>query len=245
MTRMFGYLPDKHDPRDLKLSARLGALAESPPPASASVKNDAVGPKDQGQTSSCTGQAAAQAVRLAYLWAGDECPELSALFAYYMGRAQYGGETSDDGSYLRTVIRGVQQLGLAEEAVWPFADEQVNHHPRIGAYRSAYDRRGLRHYHRIDSGDVDGVRRAIASGYPVVGGWQIGQSFLDWDGQGAISGQVMPVGGHALPIVAYAADGTFELLNSWGPGWGRNGYAVVDEMFVSAIQDAWAVEVLP
>lgn len=245
MTLRLGYLPDKPDARDLKFSARLGALAESPPPASASLKNPAVGPKNQGQTSSCTGQATAQAVRLAYLWAGEECPELSALFAYYMGRAQYGGETSDDGSYLRTVISGVQQLGIAEEAAWPFTDEQVNHHPRTGAYRSAYDRRGLRHYHRIDAGDVAGVRRAIASGYPVVGGWLVGQSFLDWDGQGVISGQVAPVGGHALPIVAYAADGTFELLNSWGSGWGRGGYAVVDQMFVAAGSDLWAVEVLP
>jgi C1A family cysteine protease len=240
-----GYKPDKPDTRDSRFAVRLGTLAESPPPASASVKNTDVGPKNQSQTSSCTGQATSQAVRLAYLWSGNDCPELSALFAYYMGRAEYGGETSDDGSYLRTVIKGVTQLGIPDEQAWPFADERVNRHPNYAAYRAAYDRKGVRGYHRIDPGDVDGVRRAIASGYPVVGGWQIDEGFLNWNGGPVISGQVMPIGGHALPVVAYGADGTFELLNSWGPGWGRSGYAVVDDMFIAAGQDLWAVEVVP
>lgn len=243
--RSLGYLQDKPDARDSSFAARLGALSASPPPASASVKNASVGPKDQGMTSSCTGQAVSQAVRLGYLWGGHDCPELSALFAYYMGRAEYGGETSDDGSYLRTVIKGLTRLGVATEEAWPFANEGVNRHPNHKAYRAAYDRKGVRGYHRIDAGDVDGVRRAIASGYPVVGGWQVDQAFCDWDGGAVISGQVSPIGGHALPIVAYAADGTFELLNSWSASWGRSGYAVVDEMFVAAGQDLWAVEVTP
>lgn len=243
--RSFGYLQDKPDARDSKFAARLGALAASPPPASASVKNPAVGPKDQGMTSSCTGQAVSQAVRLGYLWSGHACPELSALFAYYMGRAEYGGETSDDGSYLRTVIKGVVTLGVPDEAAWPFVEHDVNRHPNYRAYRAAFDRKGARGYHRIDAGDVDGVRRAIASGYPVVGGWDVDQGFVDWNGQTVISGQIAPIGGHALPVVSYAADGTFELLNSWGAGYGRRGYAVVDETFIAQGTDLWAVEVLP
>jgi C1A family cysteine protease len=48
-----------------------------------------------------------------------------------------------------------------------------------------------------------------------------------------------------MTICRYYADGTFRLLNSWGSNWGRDGWAVVDEMFVSAAQDVWAIEVLP
>jgi hypothetical protein len=242
MSRGFGYLRDPADERDRKLSALLGRFAASPPPPSASLERPEVGPKDQSMTSSCTGQACSQAVRLAYLRRGVPCPELSALFAYYMARAQHGGEHDDSGSYLRTVVKGVTQLGIATESAWPFSDEAVNRHPSFGAYREAFDRRGVRGYHRIDEGDVDGVRRAIAAGYPVIGGWQVGQAFVDWGGKSVISGQIMPIGGHALPIVSYAADGTFRLLNSWSSSWGRGGYAVVDEMFVAAGSDLWAVQ---
>lgn len=245
MTRRFGYLRDPEDTRDKPFAAKLGAFSASPPPASASLERADVRPKDQGGTSSCTGQAVSQAVRLAYLHKGVTCPELSALDVYYRGRAEYGGQGSDDGSYLRSVISATKQGGVADERAWPFSEHDVNRNPNMLARRSAFDRKGVRGYYRIESGDVDGVRRAIAAGYPVVGGWQVDRAFLEWDGNGVISGQMVAIGGHALPIVSYAADGTFRLLNSWGLSWGVNGYAVVDEMFVSAVQDAWAVEVLP
>ncbi len=245
MTRAFGYLRDPEDSRDHPFSLKLGSFAASPPPPSAILERADVRPKDQGTTSSCTGQAVSQAVRLAFLNRGVPCPELSALDVYYRGRAEYGGQGSDDGSYLRSVIGATKQGGIADERAWPFSEYDVNRNPNMLARQSAFDRKGTRGYYRIDGGDIDGVRRAIAAGYPVVGGWQVGQAFLDWNGQGVISGQVMPIGGHAMPIVSYAADGTFRLLNSWGLSYGRSGYAVVDEMFVSAVDDCWAIEVLP
>lgn len=244
-TRRFGYLRDPRDARDKSFAVKLGRFADSPPPASASLERVDVRPKDQGGTSSCTGQAVSQAVRLAYLNKGIGCPELSALDAYYRGRAEYGGQLDDAGSYLRSVVSAVVKGGIADERAWPFSEFDVNRNPNALARRSAYDRRGARGYYRLEPGDVDGVRRAIAAGYPVVGGWQVGQSFVDWDGRGVISGQVMPIGGHAMAIVSYAADGTFRLLNSWGLAYGVNGYAVVDDMFVASVVDAWAIEVLP
>lgn len=244
--RGLGYRPDPWDARDRSLSAHLAAFgaADYVPPSSASVEHEGVGPKDQDQTSSCTGQATAQAVRLAYLRQGVACPELSALFAYYIARAQSGDQGVDEGSYLRSAIKGVQQLGIPEEQAWPFSNDLVNRHPGLGAYRAAYDRRGIRAYHRIDPGDTNGVRRAIAAGYPVVGGWQVSEAFLDWDGSAPITAQVDTIGGHALPVVSYAGDGTFRLLNSWGAGWGRDGFAVVDDAFIAQGTDLWAVQVL-
>lgn len=245
MSRSFGYLRDPEDPRDRPFAARLGAFAGSSPPASASLERADVRPKDQGGTSSCTGQAVSQAVRLAYLHKGVTCPELSALDVYYRGRAEYGGQQSDDGSYLRSVVSATKQGGIADERVWPFSDFEVNRNPNMLARQSAFDRKGTRGYYRIDSGDVDGVRRAIAAGYPVVGGWQVDQRFLEYDGSGVISGQMAPIGGHAVCVTSYAADGTFRLLNSWGLSWGVNGYGVTDSMFIASGSDLWALEVMP
>lgn len=243
--RGLGYLADLPDDRDLLLGVHLGALAASPPPASASVESIAVLPRDQSITNSCVGQGISQAVRLAYLREGVQCPELSALFPYLMSRAEHQDQTRDEGTYVRTAIQSVRHSGIPDETAWPFDVAKVNTVPNMLARRSAYDRRGIRHYSRIVPGDVDGVRRAIAQGFPVVAGWQVDEAFLYWNGQGVVTGQVRPIGGHCMVITSYAADGTFRLLNSWGRSWGRDGYAITDSMFVAAAQDAWAIEVQP
>lgn len=237
-----GYKRDKHDPRDQHLGVLLGAQATTPPPPSADLRNSAVKAKDQGNTSSCTGQSTSQALRLAYLHAKVSCPELSALTIYYWGRAESGEQDTDGGSYLRDVIQGVKRFGCADEATWPFHEERVNVGPNPTAYRNAYDRRGPRAYYRVPP-NPDDVRRAIAAGYPVVGGWQVSQSFMDWDGHGAIGAQTVNIlGGHAMPICAYDPSG-FWLLNSWGTGWGRDGgYALVSEDFIRQGTDLWAID---
>jgi len=220
-------------------------LATTPPP-SADLRQPQVTPKDQLYTSSCTGQAWSQALRLAYLHAGIRCPDLSALFPYYGGRAEHDEERTDAGSYLRTVAKAVMRFGCADEAAWPFRAGDVNKTPPWKAWRNANDRRGLRGYFRITPGDVGDVRSAIASGHPVVGGWAINDAFTKWNGTGVIQAQRGPfVGAHAMAIVAYAADGTFTLMNSWGTDWGRAGYAVVTDSFIANGSDLWAVQVTP
>jgi hypothetical protein len=240
-----GYLADPPDDRDVLLGSRLGALAASPPPASASVEHPAVGPRDQTITNSCVGQGISQGYRLAALHLGIVCPELSALFPYLMSRAEHQDQTRDEGTYVRTAIQAVRHSGIPDETAWPFDEGKVNTVPNMRARRSAYDRRGIRHYSRIVPGDVDGVRRAIAAGFPVVAGWMVDEAFLHWNGDGVVTGQLRPIGGHCMVITSYAADGTFRLLNSWGRSWGREGWGVVDDMFVSSLQDGWVLEIQP
>jgi hypothetical protein len=202
--------------------------------------------KDQGQTSSCVGQAFSQGLRLAYLWNGIDCPELSAEFVYFFGRLEHGGEHDDSGTYLRAGAAAVKKLGAADEASWPFDPVRVNDQPNLRALHSAYDRKGLKGYYRIPSGDVDGVRKALAAGCPVVAGWQVSEQFLYWRG-GVVPEQIEDiVGGHALCLFGYRSDGTFEGVNSWGTGWGDlGGLFVASELFTRQAQDVWALEVTP
>lgn len=243
--RRWGYKPDPVDERDYPLTKLLGALAESPPPASASVEHPDVGPKDQGSTSSCTGQAWAQAVRLGYLRQGLECPELSALHAYFANRAEFGGQRFDDGAYLRTGAAALVKFGIADEASWPFDEGKVNVEPGIAAFRSAIDRKGARRYHRVNLQNPDDVRRAIAAGFAVVGGWSVDEAFMDYDGIGVI-GAPDPkriLGGHALPCVAYGTDGTFKVLNSWNASWGMGGCGICTEEWLVSGTDGWVVDI--
>lgn len=241
----FGYLHDPADARDKAPADLLGAeLAFSPPPAVALVRDTRVVPRDQGNTSSCTGQAWSQALRLAWLRKGRDVPELSALHNYFWSRAQFGSQRRDEGAYLRTGAKAVMMAGCATERAWPFVAERVNRRPSWAADRSGHDARGVRGYYRIPSGDVDGVRRAIAAGHPVVGGWDVDKAFTENRGaviDGTDTAEV--VGAHAVVIEAYWHDGTLALLNSWGTGWGREGRAIVSEAWVAGGRDLWAVAV--
>lgn len=238
--RGLGYREDPPDNRDFPAQRLFGV---SPPPASASVLHPSVTPKDQGSSSACTGFSWSMALRMAYLRRGRDCPDLSASMIYYAARAEHGDTNVDAGSYLRSAAVAVMKFGAADEATSPFSLLRINSPPSFKAFHAAFDRRGMRGYFRIESGDTDGVRRAIASGSPVVGGWFIDQSFMDWNGRGAIGPQRgRKVGGHAVVLAEYAG-ATFSGPGSWGPSYGAHGSHVVTEEFVREGVDLWAVAV--
>jgi hypothetical protein len=242
-SRGLGYLPDAPSDSDRLFSAHPKSLVSLP--SSVSLWDRRCEIKDQGGTQSCVGQAFSQGLRLAYLHEGIDCPELSAEFLYYLARLQHGGENEDVGTYLRSCAQALKKFGAADEAVWPFEDWRVNKKPNLLALQSAYDRKGLKGYFRIEEGDTDGVRRALAAGCPVVAGWQISESFLDWEG-GPIPEQTRDiVGGHALCLDGYRADGNFEGVNSWSVSWSDGGRFTATERFVRQASDLWALDVTP
>ncbi len=200
---------------------------------------------DQLDTQSCVANAVAQAVHvsLAYRDLPSDLP--SRLFLYFNSRAFNGEQRADNGTYVRSCVKGLSVFGAPTEAIWPFDPTQVNYQPEWNAYRMAFDFRGLRGYFRIfDDDDVlTQVRAAIATGRPVVSGWRVEESILDPSGPDVIdvpTGSI--IGGHAMAIIGYLADGTFELCNSWGTGWRDSGFVRCTSDFVLAGQDRWVVD---
>jgi hypothetical protein len=236
-----GYLFDQPDRRDLPLGSILESKA---PPLTASVEHPLVTARNQSRSNSCVGFAWAQAVRLAYLAQGVPCPDLSPLFAYYLARSTHQSTARDDGTYLRAAAKAIISLGIASEKAWPFSLLRVNRAPSMGAHRDGHDRKGLRGYYRVAAGDLDGVRRAIAAGYPVTAGWQIDKAFMANKGPEFVeSFGSDTVGGHAMTVVAYD-EHSFTLLNSWGTSW-RGGTVKIGEKAMSQAHDIWAIRVRP
>ncbi len=241
MSRSLGLRgPDAPDDRDRKFSAHRAATG--PIPLSASVDDAHVVAKDQGNTSSCVGQATAQALRLAYLKRGIACPDLSALFVYRLAR-NIDGTTNDDGSFLRSGAQAVQKLGCAPEFSWPFNEAEVNTEIPFSAQHDAFDRAGVRRYYRIAAGDTDGIKRAIAAGLSVTGGWDVDQAFVSSDGQSIIDvqNQSSIAGGHAMCVCSYAND-VFGILGSWGSNYGHSGRIKVTKGFMAAGSDFWVFD---
>lgn len=238
--RGLGYLVDAQDPRDLMLSVRLQAGGSIP--SSLSLYDARQRVRHQGEVSWCVGFAGTSAVRLGYLAAGVDCPELSPCFLY-RGCRNVDGTNEDAGTYIRSAMRVAMKLGLAAEMAWPTTPERMNEALGLAAAHAAHDRFGTRGYYRVASGDTDGIRLALASGFPVVAGWTVDRAFMRWDGAHPIPADLgAPEGGHAMAIVGYRADGTFDLLNSWGTEWGQGGFGWASEGFAARARDVWAID---
>lgn len=255
-----GYLPDKPDPRDFGLS-RLG-LGETFP-SSASLAQFVPSVLNQGPIGSCVANALAQAIRIRALGMREDYPEImSRLFAYWHSRNQHGDAKRDTGTYIRLAIKATNKLGRPPESAWPYVTSdhrnpvdgsnppKFTRKPPPFVTMHAIDRRRQRFY-RIASYDqerVTEIKRAISSGFPVVLGTRISESFL------SLPANHVPVpiptdrivGGHAFLLAGYE-EGHALACNSWGTGWGDRGWFRMSWEFVawSQTHDLWAIDLPP
>lgn len=73
--------------------------------------------------------------------------------------------------------------------------------------------------------DINKVKTALASGYPVVAGINIYSNFYDYAGGIYSRASGSALGGHAMCIVGYDdSRGVLKIVNSWGEGWGDVGF---------------------
>jgi len=228
-----GFIAAPFAPTTRPLSVLIGVASALPP--SASVYDARVQAKFQSASDACLGFSAAQAFRLACLKKNIDCPDLSGLFPYKLGRASMGLEDTDAGMSFEAMGTAVTRFGLCSEAAWPFNLDRINARPSGTALHDAYDRRGLRGYYSIDAADVDGVRRALAKGIPVIGAWQVDQAFEEDDGPTLIDAPTGAIAGnHAMVIEDYAADGSFGILNHYDINWRDHGRCRFTERYVRA-----------
>lgn len=156
-----GFKQDPFDPADHYYVPQ----SSTQPPAKVNLRADhaqlASKIYDQGQTSSCTANAAAAAFwyeekagRRAAAW-GEKGP--SRLFIYWLARLGYINVThdiqgvADTGSNSRDAMKGIAQVGACSEDDWPFSEEpdKVNKKPSDTAFTNA-DPHKITSYYRLD-----------------------------------------------------------------------------------------------
>jgi C1A family cysteine protease len=124
--------------------------------------------------------------------------------------------------------RSVVNLGACSEAEWPYQVNNFAGKPSPACYADAKTDLVTR-YARVDQ-TLDGLRDCLASGFPVVFGFTVYESF---DTDAVAENGVMPMpkthekvfGGHAVLAVGFDdARQQFIVRNSWGPYWGNGGY---------------------
>lgn len=210
---------------------------------------------DQGQEGACTGFGLAGVVNyLRWVQQGmpPAIPSVSPRMLYNMARRhdEYGGENYE-GSSCRGAIKGWFSHGVCLEEDWPYSSDN-RRQPRFGyAERARSHTLGV--YYRIKPQAITDLQAAIQN----VGAVYV-SSYVHagWDGVAQVrklpgghadlpviefDGTVCQDAGHAYALVGFNTQG-FVLQNSWGPGWGAHGFAVITyEDWLAHAMDAWVV----
>lgn len=231
-----GYRPDLGDPRDHPYVRRA-----SPLPESVDLRPKLPACWDQGDLGSCTAFALTGA--MAFLHAGFEG---SQLWLYYEERKIEGDVHSDAGAEIRDGIKVLASLGLPPETAWPYDIAKFSRAPSAAATKAAKADM-VTAYQRLTG--VDDMLDCLASGFPFVVGISVFESF-ETDAVAKTGKVPMPakhdklLGGHAVCVVGYTADGSFIVRNSWGTGWGMNGYFTLPEAYLADANlatDVWTI----
>ena len=192
---------------------------------------------DQGQLSSCTANALCGAYALnlqkqsVTLSKGFQYFNPSRLFLYYNTRDYEGTTDRDSGASIRETIKALNRKGVCDESNWPYNIKKYATKPPMSCYQSAQGNT-LCKYERL-SQNIDQFRACLNDNCPFVFGFKVYNSFHNSSNglYGSTSTPTrremlaQPLGLHAVMAVGYNdTERRIIVANSWGPGWGDNGY---------------------
>lgn len=210
--------------------------------------------EDQGALGSCTSQAAVGCVEYIERRALGRHVDASRLFVYKTTRNLLGW-TGDTGAYVRTTLKALATFGAPPEKYWPHVLERFDDEPPPFVYAFGRRYRTVR-YFRLDHAGrspaelLSLLRVVLGIALPVVFGFTV----YDWanaDGEFTMPGRNdRPQGGHAVLAVGYddgrtigESTGAIKIRNSWGTGWGEQGYGWLPYDYLTAglASDFWTI----
>lgn len=183
---------------------------------------------DQEALGSCTAQAGAglaQFLTRKLKWK-DYTP--SRLAIYYWERVIEGTVSDDSGATLADCMKVLRLYGAPNETLMPYTIAKFRKKPAQNVINNGK-------MHLVTNPvqvrqTLDNFKSCLASGYPFIFGFTVHKSFesntVANTGIMSMPGKNDPVeGGHAVMCVGFDdKDNRFKVRNSWGHGWGVNGY---------------------
>ena len=224
--------------------------------------------ENQGGLGSCTANAAVGIVEYFQRRAFDKHLNGSRLFVYKTTRnlMQVIGDT---GAWLRNTMGALALFGVPEEKYWPYTDGKPDFdtEPSAFVYAMADNFEALRYFcHDPHGADISGeevlakVKIFLAAGIPSMFGFFGFPSFDSNQAPGEIPypcpGE-QAKWGHAIVAVGFddkkkvkntqcnkTTTGALLIRNSWGPGWGDQGYGWLPYKYVTTRRlalDFWSL----
>lgn len=223
-----------------------GALEEAVTlPDSVDLRADWWTINNQESTGSCVGWATADGVARWHFFTVGKIGADQLLSPRHVWMASKESDEITDrpstfieeaGTMLKPAVDVLRKYGAALESDQPF---HVNTTMYLGSenvyYAKAAERKVARYFNL--GNDPDQWKRWLAAGNgPILAGFQVDAG---WDGATEKDGLVDVFepgtvrGGHAVAIVGYRSDGRLIVRNSWGTGWGDDGFAYVSPAYVA------------
>jgi C1A family cysteine protease len=236
----FGYLKDLTDQRDKIYSAPRITTA----PSSVSLLQYCAPVENQTTTSSCTAHGLVGNLEMLEKKNNTNFYDISRLFVYYNTRMLSGIEDNDGGAYIRDGIKSLVKYGYCSEKLWKYEENKVNEKPDRKSYNEA-KRHLIKEYSRILN--INDIIKCIASGYPVVFGISLYESF-ESEKVSKTEKISIPktnesvIGRHCMLIVGYDMETKlFIVRNSWGTGWGNKRYCEIPFEYMEQADDMWTI----
>ena len=225
----------------------LGAM-----PASADLRPRCPPVLDQGQLGSCTANSIANAHRFDQMkQSKGKSFAPSRLFIYYNERDMEGTVNEDSGAQIRDGIKSIAQLGVCDEAEWPYNITKFTNKPSAACFKDALEHQALS-YQRVTQ-SLTQMKGCLASGFPFVFGFTVYEGFesaavaKSGDANLPAPGEKV-IGGHAVLAVGYDdSKQRFTVMNSWGTGWGKKGFFTIPYAYLTddnLASDFWTVRIV-
>lgn len=268
-----GWIPDYPDFRDYTekteevkaVFTQTRLLKKKTLPKSVDLREWCSPVEDQGMLGSCTAHAGVGIIEYYEKKSFGRHIDASRLFLYKVTRNLMKMK-GDTGAYLRTTIGAMVLFGVPPEDYWPYADDgkKFDKEPPAFCYAFAQNYQTIKYYRHdppeTSAGTIlNRVKTYLASGHPSMSGFTVYNSIEQADKTGRIpfpSTRERIEGGHAVAAVGYDDEmkignkysgkettGALLIRNSWGTGWGEEGYGWLPYEYVlkGLAEDFWSV----
>jgi hypothetical protein len=207
---------------------RFGSTLGDDPtiPSSIDLSGNFPEPGNQGEQGSCVGWATGYALKsyqekVEEQWAFSQATTFSPAWIYNQIN---GGQ--DQGSRIDDAMQLIIDRGAATWQNMPYDDSNYTNQPSQQAIAQAANYKALQ-YRSISS--VQQMKAALANRTPVVVGIMVYEDLYRLSGPNSVYNTTTgsELGGHAVTLVGYDDNqfgGAFKVINSWGTGWGDDGY---------------------
>lgn len=232
---------------------------KNPLPEAVSLLRYAPNRGNQGQQGSCVAWSCAYSAQTILTSAATGADPNQIVFSpsYLYNQIKLDG---CQGSYLQRAMEAMRSNGGVPLSRYPYNDQDCDREPSSSDISAGQQNR-IHGFTRITNGDnineisVRGIKEHLAKNAPVAIGMMVGQSFMQdmmgrelWEPSGMDESQ-MGMGGHAMTVIGYddrKFGGAFQIMNSWGPEWGKNGVAWVRYGdFRNYVREAYGIDPLP
>ncbi len=230
---------------------------KNPLPESVSLLRFAPDRQNQGKQGSCVAWSSVYAARTIVEAASTGQNGNNTAYSPSYVYNQIGLEGCE-GAYIQKAMEFMADKGVVPFSAFPYDDQDCSREPSSSLINQAAQNKMHGFTRLTESDDVNGinvraVKEHLAKDAPVVIGMMVGGSFMQdmmgkelWAPSDEDRSQ-MGFGGHAMCVIGYDdRRQAFQLMNSWGPGWGNNGIAWVRYAdFKEFVREAYGIDPMP